>query len=153
VEAFLASLIASLIYVHVVANASTGAVLLSVASTLIFLVLNLLVMTVATVLFMRMMQKVLAARYQEKVPFKSQKGFFTWGVGAVLWAMALPWVYLLIAKPVVGGLMGWALAGKHWFILLVSSPLILIALFAVSFWAARGVKAFVYLATFPAVEK
>jgi hypothetical protein len=69
--------------------------------------------------------------------------FWKWGTLGLAWAQLLPLLFILGAQPLIEALIG-ALE-QSWILLLVSGPAILVAGFAVLFWALRGLSAITFL--------
>jgi hypothetical protein len=98
-EAFLAYLMVSFIYLQVVAGASTGVVMTSLVGTVLFLVLDLVVVIAASALFVGKVHKILQRRMHDREPLRAHGRFWRWGLLSLAWALAFPLLYILVAQP------------------------------------------------------
>jgi hypothetical protein len=154
-EVFLGYLMVSFLYVQVTAKASSFLILFSLMGSIVFLVLNLAVIIAATVLYLGKAQKIFQRKFREGVPLASHGRFWKWGTLGVVWAMALPLLYILAAEPAIGWLVERSVdkfldqrspAESSWGMILAPGPLLFIAGLALSFWLARGVRALGFIA-------
>lgn len=145
-EALLAYVLVSIIYLMVDTNASTGVVYTSLIGSMIFLVLAVAVVIVGSAFFLGKFQRIAKLKYHHRLPLKTHKRFFTLGMVAMIWAMLLPFFFVLGAAELIDFVTN-ATQPKgeddmpNWSAMLLSGPLILVAGFALVFWALRGVKA------------
>jgi len=147
VDALLGYVMASLFYLMTVKNASTTYAYLSVGGTVLFLLLNVVVLLAAYLFWLTKWTRILRQRFHERVPLRTHKRFFGWGTLSLVWALVLPYLFILAAEPFIDQLID-KLAQSHpprWVALLVSGPAILVLGFLVVFWATRGLRALQYL--------
>lgn len=148
IEIFLAYLSVSLLYVQTVDGASSFWVLSSLMGSVIFLVVNLIIAIAASALYLSKSQKLFQARFRDGVPLRRYAGFWRWGTVSVGWALALPVLYILVAEPAVGWLVVKMVDTGNWPLILGGGPALFLISFGVVFWAARGVKALAFIATY-----
>ncbi|MCA9710133.1 MAG: hypothetical protein KDK70_30115 [Myxococcales bacterium] len=148
IEAFIGYLGASFIYLQVVPEASTGYVLASLVGAVIFLVLDLALVIVASALFVGKAHKILQRRLHDREPLCAHRRFWGWGTVSLLWALAFPLLFVTAAQPLVEWLIDVLTrqAEVSWGLLLVSGPAVLVLGFVLMLWATRGLRAVTFLA-------
>lgn len=148
IEAFLAYLMVSFLYVQVVPDASSTVVLVSLGGTVLFLVLDLAVVIMASALFIGKTHRIVQRRFHDKEPLRAHARFWTWGMASLVWTLAFPLLYILAAKPAVELLIEATTASEdiHWALVLTSGPVVLVAGFLVFFALLRGPRAIRFLA-------
>lgn len=146
VENFLNAFFVDVIYVQT-PNASTGLIFGSLVGTVIFLVLNVMVVLLSTGFFLGKAHKIFQQRFQEKVPLSAHKKFWGWGTLSLLWAQIFPVVFVLGAEPLVEKLLekGFAKEEPNWSVILLGGSAVFVVGFLVSFWALRGLKGLAFL--------
>jgi hypothetical protein len=141
----------AVIYLQVQAGASSGLVFVMLISVILFLALNLAAIILSMALFLGKCQKIFQQRFHDKVPLRAHARFWTWGVPSVLVAMLVPLLYMVLARWGIDKIAN-AIIGDgediKWSLLMLSGPLLLVLGFVAMFWAARGVKALEFLATY-----
>ncbi|MCY0994885.1 hypothetical protein OV203_47600 [Nannocystis sp. ILAH1] len=149
-ETFIAYLSLAFIYVQVEPNASSSAVLASLVGVTLFLVFNLVAVVAASALYLGKSQKIFQRRFHDKVPLAAHRRFWRWGTIGLLWVQLFPIAYIFAAKPLVELLIDKTLdpAAPDWGFVLVSGPAVLLVLFVITFWLARGVGALRFLARY-----
>lgn len=147
-EAFLGYLMVSFMYLQAVQGASTGVVMTSLVGTVLFLLLDLVVVIAASALFVGKVHKILQRRLHDREPLAAHGRFWRWGLLSLGWALAFPLLYILVAQPAVGKLIEALTTGDDiaWGLLLTSGPVVLVLGFVLLLWAARGMKALAFLA-------
>lgn len=147
IEAFLAYVFTSLMYTIASPEFSTFAVYASVMGALMFLVLNVAAVLVTNVLFLGKAQKIFKRRFHERVRLGAHKRFWIWGSVALVWAQLLPILFVAAAQEGIGALIDALTKGDDipWTAVLVSGPAILVFGFIAVYWAARGIKAVVFI--------
>lgn len=146
VENFLNTFFVDVIYVQT-PNASTGLIFGSLVGTVIFLVLNVMVVLLSTGFFLGKAHKIFQQRFQEKVPLSVHKKFWGWGTLSLLWAQLFPVVFVLGAEPLVEKLLekGFAKEEPNWSVILLGGSAVFVLGFVVTFWALRGLKGLAFL--------
>ena len=141
----------AVIYLQVQAGASSGLVFVMLISVILFLALNLAAIILAMAFFLGKCQKIFQQRFHDKVPLRAHARFWKWGVPSVLVAMLVPLLYMVLSRWGIDKIAN-AIIGDgqdiKWSLLMLSGPLLLVLGFVVVFWAARGVKALKFLATY-----
>jgi hypothetical protein len=138
----------AVLYLQLEAGASSGLVFVMLFSIIIFLALNLAAIILAMAFFLGKAQKIFQQRFNEKVPLAHHARFWKWGSVSVVVAMALPLVWMLIARPGVEWMSDKFIGDGPdiaWGKLMLVGPLALLFGFILVFWAARGVKAIGFL--------
>ncbi|MEM6994288.1 MAG: hypothetical protein AAF721_27485 [Myxococcota bacterium] len=130
-EAFIAYLGVAFIYVQMVPDASTVAVLVALAGTIVFLGLDLAVVLVASATYVGKAHKVLQRRFHDREPLRAHRRF--WGIGTLLlgYALAFPLLFILGTQPLIEAVIDWQTSGAevNWAMLLVSGPVLLVVMF------------------------
>lgn len=149
ISSFLAEVIATFLYVQSVRGISRFMVYFALISTLVFLLLNVALSVVASTLFLGKTQKIFREKFHDGVPFKAHARFFKWGLIAVVWALVLPLIYVYIADRAIDAGVD-QLVGRSppWTTALVIVPAALLGGWLLVFWAARGLKAIKFIATY-----
>jgi hypothetical protein len=138
-------------YMQFVPGASSNLVFLMLFSVIFFLVLNLLTLILSMSFFLGKTQKIFQARFNGGVPLSSHARFWKWGILAVLIVQLIPLVFVFIAhfgldKINDHVMEGATAAGEvNWKMAMLAGPLFLVIGYLIVFWAARGVKAIVFL--------
>ena len=141
-------------YLQFVEGASSGLVFLALFGVILFLVLNLAVLILSMSFFLGKCQRIFQQKFNEKVPLDTHKRFFSWGIPAVIFVQLLPWLYSLIADTALlkinDSLLDVGLDADKisWTKLMLAGPAFLVVGFLVVFWAARGIKAIGFLASY-----
>jgi len=140
------------LYLQLKTGASSGLVFVMLFSVIVFLALNLAAIIMAMAFFLGKTQKIFQQRFNERVPLRAHARFWKWGLPAVVGAMIVPLIYMLIAKAGVERLSESFISDDAseigWTKLMVVGPMLLVFGFVLVFWAARGVKAVKFLATY-----
>jgi hypothetical protein len=138
------------LYLQLEAGASSGLVFVMMFAVIIFLVLNLAAIILAMAFFLGKSQKIFQQRFNAKVPLAAHTRFWKWGIPAVLGAMLVPLLYMLIARAGIEWLSEKFMSDDAiaWGKLMIIGPMILVFGFLLVFWAARGVTALKFLATY-----
>jgi hypothetical protein len=146
VENFLNTFFVAVIYVQQ-PNASSGLIFASLIGTVIFLVLNVMVILVTSGFFLGKVHKIFQQKFQEKVPLSAHKKFWGWGTLALLWALTFPVLFVRGAEPLVQKLLekGFAKEEPNWTLILLGGSAAFVVGFLVTFWVARGVRGLVFL--------
>jgi hypothetical protein len=138
-------------YLQFVPDASSTMVFLMLFSVIFFLVLNLLTLILSMSFYLSKTQKIFQARFNGGVPLGQHARFFQWGTPAVLLVQALPLGFVYIAQFGLDKINdhvteGATTAGEvNWKMAMLAGPLFLVVGYLVIFWAARGLKAIVFL--------
>jgi hypothetical protein len=141
-------------YLQFVDDASAGKVGLMLFSVILALVLNLAVVIASMSFFLGKTQKIFQQRFTHGVPLGAHERWWRWAIPSVVLALLLPLVYLAVAKVAIGGIerkiMDAATSAEkvNWTLLMFASPLLLTIGFGVFLWAARGLKAILFMARY-----
>ncbi|MBL8718797.1 MAG: hypothetical protein JNL79_22635, partial [Myxococcales bacterium] len=146
VENFLNTFFVDVIYVQT-PGASSGLIFGSLAGTVVFLVLNVMVVLVSTGFFLGKAHKIFQQRFHDKVPLSAHKKFWGWGTLALLWAQVFPVVFVLGAEPLVEKLLekGFGKDEPNWTLILLGGSGVFVLGFVLCFWAFRGLKGLAFL--------
>ncbi len=146
VENFLNTFFVDVIYVQT-PGASSGLIFGSLAGTVVFLVLNVMVVLLSTGFFLGKAHKIFQQRFQEKVPLSAHKKFWGWGTLALLWAQVFPVAFVLGAEPLVEKLLekGFGKEEPNWTLVLLGGSGVFVVGFLFCFWAFRGLKGLAFL--------
>ncbi len=157
IEVFMAYLALAFLYIQVDAAAGSFWILASLMGALLFLLVNLGVILLTTILVLLKTQKIFQQRFRAGVPLRAHRRFWQWGVAGALWIQLLPVLYVAVAVKAIGWFAE-ASAGRlidpsdpaasNWPFLLVSGPLLFLLGFAFIFWLGRGVSALGFLARY-----
>ncbi len=147
-EAFIAYLGVAFIYVQVVPDASSAAVLIALGGTIMFLVLDLAVVLVAAAMYIGKAHKIFQRRFHDKEPLRTHGRFWKWGTACALYVLAFPLLFIFIAQPIVEKVIEWQTAGEDisWGMLLIVGPVLLVVMFLGAMFAARVHKAIGFIA-------
>jgi hypothetical protein len=150
IEAFLAYLFVAFLYVQLVPDASSAVVLVGLGGTVLFLVLDLAVVIMASALYIGKSHKIFQRRFQDKEPLRAHGRFWLWGTISLVWALAFPLLYILAAKPAVELLIDKTTAGEeiNWALVLTSGPVVLVVAFIGLFVLLRGPRAIGFIAKY-----
>ena len=143
-EALIAYVLINLLYVTSTPEASTALVYVSVGGTLLFIVLALMSLVLGAGFFLGKWQKILRARFADRVPLGAHKRFLGLGSLGFLWILAFPFLFILGAGEVIDIVLGGVKDGD-WGVILASGPLILVLGFLILYWLLRGLRAQRYL--------
>lgn len=141
-------------YLQFVDDASVGTVGLMLVSVILALVFNLAVVILAMSFFLGRTQKIFQQRFNQGVPLAAHARWWRWGVPSVILALAVPLVYLALARLAVGAIERKVMAAAvtaervNWSLLLLATPGLMVVGFLVVLWAARGLKALGFLARY-----
>ncbi|MBA3394599.1 MAG: hypothetical protein H0T89_18275 [Deltaproteobacteria bacterium] len=156
-EVFISYLTMALLYVQLSPTASSFWVLFSLGSCIVFLVLNLAVVIVASSFFLGKTQVIFQRKFREGVPLAAHARFWKRGPLATVWAQVLPVLYIFVAVEGIGWVAAKSMekffdaenpAASNWVVILASGPALFLLTFGVVFWAARGFAAIKYLARY-----
>ena len=153
VQTLLDYLFAAVLYIQV-PNASGTTLLVSLSGAILFALLNVAVILAASSLFVGKVQKILQQRFHDQVPLGRHARFWIWGPLSLLLVLLLPFAFSEVAKPLVEGpITGMFLKGNEveWSGYFLSGPLLFVFGFLFVFWAARGLKALMFLKRYPAL--
>ncbi len=142
VETLLEYFFMCIVYLKEEQGASSMVIKLSLGGTIMFLVLNLLLIIISSAFYLGKAHKILQQKFHDKIPLKAHKKFWLWGTLAVIWIQVFPLLFLLAVNPLVDKLLDKATEkGDHsWNFILLSGPGLLVFAFLFSFWAVRGFK-------------
>jgi len=144
----------AVLYLKSVDGAKSGLVFLMLFAVILFLVLNLAAVIVSMSMYLGKAQKIFQRKFNDGVPVRQHKQFWTWGTISLVAAQVLPWLYMVGA--------GWLLEKINdkltanvtsvesipWASIMLIGPLFLVVGFTAVFWAARGMKAIGFLAKY-----
>jgi hypothetical protein len=142
-------------YLQFVQGGSSTMVFVMLFSVIFFLVLNLLTLILSMSFFLGKTQKIFQQRFNDGVPLSAHASFWKWGTGAVVLVQLIPLVFVFIAQWGLEKINTHVMAGVtdasqvSWSTLMLAGPLFLVVGYLAVFWAARGVKAIVYLKRYP----
>jgi hypothetical protein len=154
VEALLAYAFASIFYVMSLTKGfSTTWIYLSLGGAMMFLALNVASVVLSSGMYVGKAQKLLRARFHDKMSFRSQWKFWVFGTLAVVWLQLTPLLFIEIAKPAAEKLIEYSVGSGdtshlNWPMLLSSGPLLLGVGFFL-FWLCWGLKPLLFIARFP----
>lgn len=153
-DALLAYFSLAVTYLQFVTGASSGVVFITLLGVLLFLVLNLATLILSMSFFIGKTQKIFQARFNDGTPIAAHKRFFTWGIPSVLFVQVFPLVFIYFAANMLDKINESLVAGitdaeqVPWTKIMLTGPLFLVIAYMALFWAARGVKAIKFLATY-----
>ena len=144
----------AVLYLKSVEGAKSGLVFLMLFAVILFLVLNLAAVIVSMSMYLGKAQKIFQRKFNDGVPVREHGRFWKWGTISLLAAQVLPWLYMVGA--------GWlldkindkltsnvtAVDNIPWRSIMLIGPLFLVVGFTTVFWAARGIKAIVFIAKY-----
>lgn len=151
VEALLAYVLAAAVYIQT-PEASGTTLLISLVGSMLFLAFNIAIVLIGSALFIGKVQKLLQARFHDRVPLAQHKKFALWGTLGLILVFALPTIFAFAAEPLVEGPVTGMFLKKEtieWTGFFISGPLFFVVGFLFVFWAARGLKAMVFLKKYP----
>lgn len=157
IEVFMAYLALAFIYIQVDAAAGSFWILASLMGALLFLLVNLAVILLTTILVLLKAQKIFQQRFRAGVPLRAHRRFWQWGAAGAVWIQLLPVLYVAVAVKAIGWFVEASAermidqanpAASNWPFLLVSGPLLFLLGFAFIFWLGRGVSALGFLARY-----
>ena len=154
IEGLLQYFTLAVIYLQFVEGASSGLVFVMLFSMILFLVMSLVAVIAGMTMFLGKAQKIFQRKFNDRVPLREHKRFWKWGTVSLLVAQIVPWLYLLGAQWLIEkindklaeGVTG--VSDIPWTPIMLIGPLFLLVGFASVFWAARGMKALKFLATY-----
>jgi len=141
-------------YLQFVDTASATLVFATLFGVLLFLLLNLATLILATSFFIGKAQKIFQQRFNESTPISTHKRFFVWGVPSVLFVLVFPLAFVVVAQRVLerinDSIMSGVTDADHvsWGKLMIAGPLFLVVGYALLFWGARGIKAIRFLQSY-----
>ena len=115
---------------------------------------NLAAVILSMSFFLGKTQKIFQQRFNDGVPFRAHRRWFTWAIPSVLVAQLLPLLYVFISSWAVGAIERKVMASitdaekVNWSLLMLATPLLLVVGFLIFFWAARGMKAIGFMAKY-----
>ncbi|HEU0032697.1 MAG TPA: hypothetical protein VFQ53_18830 [Kofleriaceae bacterium] len=141
-------------YLQFVEGASSGLVFVALFGVILFLVLNLATLILSMSFFLGKCQKIFQQRFNDGTPISTHQRFFKWGVPSVLLVQVFPLLFALFVGKLIqlvndkltDGVMD--AESIPWGKLMLMGPLLLVLAFIVTFWAARGLAAIKFLATY-----
>ncbi|HEU0035384.1 MAG TPA: hypothetical protein VFQ53_32465 [Kofleriaceae bacterium] len=151
IRSFLEYFTLSIYYLQFVPDASTATVFLSLLGVILLLVLNLAVLILSMTFFLGKCQKIFQARFNDGTPIAVHRRFFQWGIPAVLFVQLFPLLFVYLAGFVLDKvnamLVGDTLDAEQipWTKIMLLGPFVLVGMFLVLFWAARGFKGIGFL--------
>ena len=141
-------------YLQFVSGASSALVFVMLFGVILFLVLNLGVVIASMAFFLGKSQKIFQRRFGEGTPLREHRRFWTWGTASLVAAQLIPLVYLVVAGAGLEALNDKLTQGVTdasevpWTAIMLLGPALLVGGFVIVFWAARGIKALRFLATY-----
>jgi hypothetical protein len=141
-------------YLQFAKDASSGLVFVSLFGVILFLVLNLGILILSMAFFLGKCQKIFQQRFNEGTPLSDHQRFFKWGIPSVLLVQVFPLLFSLAGAGLIDMINAKIVQGETsaddiaWTKLMLMGPLILVLVFLVTLWAARGFKAIKFLATY-----
>ncbi len=145
VEIFIAYLVVSLVYLQVADQASSFWIIFSLMGSIVFLLLNLVVVLVSSALFLAKAQKIFQRRFREGIPLRSHARFWKWGTAGLLWSQLLPLLYVTASVPAIGWLVERSVDEGSWELVLGLGPALFVITFMLAFWLAQGFRALAFL--------
>jgi hypothetical protein len=150
--AFLEYFSTSVEYLRLVDGASSGMVFISLFGVILYLVFNVAVLILSTAFFLGKTQKIFQQRFNEGVPVSTHFRFFKWGVPSVLGIQIFPLLFAFAVAKILNAINDHSgvtdINEVSWNKIMLMGPLFLVGLFLVVFWAARGLAAIKFLATY-----
>lgn len=146
-EAVIAFLTTTFLYLQVDPDAATGLILVAIAGVGLFLVANIAAVTLSSAFFLSRVQAIFRQRFHEKVPLRAHARFWKRGTVSLVWAQLLLVLFVLGALPIVKWIFGAFLDGEHpSFVgaMLAASAVLFLGLLLVYF-VARGFRALLFL--------
>jgi hypothetical protein len=149
----------AVMYLQFVTGASSGVVFLTLLGVLLFLVMNLATLILSMSFFLGKSPKIFQAKFNEGTPLAAHKRFFQWGIPAVIFVQLFPLIFIHFAAQILDALNERMVSGIAdadaipWTKIMLTGPLSLVVAFGVLFWAARGVAAIKFLATYAVKPK
>jgi hypothetical protein len=147
VESFFSYLFAGVLYVQT-PDASGSILLTSLVASILFILINIVVMLVASAFYLGKVQKIFQRRLHERVVLGAHRSFWIWGTAGLVMNLALPLVFAEIIDPILSGpLMRLCIRGEdlHWTAYFLSGPLVLVLGFLVVYVAAQGLRAMLFI--------
>ncbi len=144
-EIVLNYVIAAMIYAQTEAGAQPGLILFCTTVALLFLVMVLMISTLAAVLFLWRASYVLRTVTRSGVSIKSERQFWLRGTGGLAWAMLVPVIYALAASPAIALWGQSAVDNRTWGVMFGLIPIALVGGFFVAFWAGNGFKSLMFV--------
>jgi hypothetical protein len=138
-------------YLQFVDSANATLVFVTLFGVLLFLLLNVVTLILATAFFIGKTQKIFQQRFNDGVPVATHKRFFKWGVPSVLFVLEFPLLFVVVAQKGLDRINSSILSGitdadhVSWGKLMNAGPLFVVVGYALLFWAARGIKAIRFL--------
>jgi hypothetical protein len=146
VQEFLDSFFLNLAYIQDDPKASGSVILGSLGGTIMFLALNVMVVTLAGAFYLGKVHKIFQAKFQDAVPLEAHMSFWKWGSLAVAWTIIFPLGYLEVVEKITDYLeKGAQDKDPAWNVILLTGPVLLVVGFIVAFWAVRGMKGLGFL--------
>jgi hypothetical protein len=146
-EAFFAYLFSSVIYIQI-PGAMGGVLLASLGGAILFVVLNLAVMTLASSFYLAKLQKIFQRKFHDQVPLSAHQRFWRWGTLALMLHLVLPIAFVALARIVIAGpLSTFCLQGEEvrYTTFFLAGPLLLVGGFIGTWFAAQGLRALLFL--------
>jgi len=145
---------AAVSYLQFAQGASSGLVFTALFGVILFLVFNLLTLILSSAFFLGKCQKIFQRRFNDGVRLRKHRRFFKWGVASVLLVQVFPALFVHLAAFGLDKINDSILSGVtdaetvSWTKLMLAGPAFLVLAYVVAFWAARGIKAIKFLATY-----
>jgi len=159
IDALLVYFAKSVNYLQFVEGASSGLVFVALFGVVLFLILNLAILILSMAFFLGKCQKIFQQRFNEGTPISSHLKFFKWGIPSVLFVQVFPLLFALGVGKLLGLINDKLSAGTThadelpWGKILIMGPLMLVLVFSIVFWAARGLQAIKFLAGYKVKPK
>ncbi len=149
-EAFIGILAVAIFYAQIVPDASSGAILVGLGGTVVFLIVDLAAVMAGTGLFVGKVHKIFQRRFHDKLPLRSHAAFWKWGTASLAYILAFPVLYMYAAGPVIDALIEWQMDGDEirWGLLLTTPPVALVVLFMISAFVFRLHRAIAFIAKY-----
>lgn len=141
-DTFIRQLMVTLQYVFIQPGASKAFIYIALLGVIFYLVLSVLVLILSGTFYLGKIQAIFRAVFNNKVPLKTFKPFFIKQTLGMVWCMAIPILTMLAGSKLGLYLSDKATSGKqfNWTLALLPAPLSLLAIFAILFFVARGLK-------------
>lgn len=147
IEAFLDYFLIGLLYAQAVEAPSSALIAIALGANAVFLGMLLLTVVVAAILFLAKSHRIFQQRFHLKLSIRAHH-FWKRGTLSLLWALALPALFALIAAPIVGSITE-ALIGEGddpaWAPIFLVGPVVFVFGFPLAMWLGRGFRAISFL--------
>ncbi|MCW5807984.1 MAG: hypothetical protein KIT31_36870 [Deltaproteobacteria bacterium] len=136
------------------ASGSSGLVFVAMFGIILFLLLNLLSLMLSMIFFLGKTQKVFQARFCDDIPLSTHSRWFKWGSASVVLVQLFPVGFAFAVAPILKLVKDHFIGAElnplavSWKGFMLSAPALLVVMFVILFWAARGLKALKFVATY-----